>query len=127
MSRVSVSHGGLSPTPEYMSDFATKLAEFIEQKEGQGRRGRWPKATALLIDVSTARFGQLQNDGDLAAWLDSIQVDWEHSPFACVAICYSHLQGVALRGVCRYRPEIDPATRDALEPVLTKMGLPPTG
>ena len=127
LSRVSVSHVGLSPTPEYMSDFATKLAEFIEQKEGQGRRGRWPKATALLIDVSTARFGLLQNDSDLAAWLNAIQVDWEHSPFACVAICYSHLQGVLLRGVCRYPPDIDPATRSALEPVLTTMGLPPTG
>lgn len=127
LSRISVSHPGLSPTPEYMTDFAGKLAEFIEQKEGQGRRGGWQKATALLIDVSTARFGQLQNDSDLAAWLDSIPVDWERSPFACVAICYSHLQGVALRGVCRYRPGIDPARRDALEPVLTAMGLPPTG
>jgi len=57
--------------------------------------------TALLIDVSTARFGLLQNDSDLAAWLDAIPVDWEHSPFAGVAICYSHLQGVALRGAGR--------------------------
>ena len=40
LSRVSVSHPGLSPTPEYMDDFAAKLAEFIEQKEAQGRRGR---------------------------------------------------------------------------------------
>lgn len=127
LSRVSVSHGGLSPTPEYMNDFALKLAEFIEQKEGQGRRGRWPEATALLIDVSTARFGLLQNDSDLAAWLDSIPVDWEHSPFACITVCYNHLQGVFMRGVCRYRPDIDPAIRNALEPVLTAMGLPPTG
>ena len=127
LSRVSVSHPGLSPTPEYMNDFAAKLAEFIEQKEGQGRRGGWAKATALLIDVSTARFGLLQNDSDLAGWLDSIPVDWENSPFACLAICYSHLHGIFLRGVCRYRPDIDPATRSALEPVLTAMGLPPTG
>jgi hypothetical protein len=127
LSRVSVSHGGLSPTPEYMDDFAAKLAEFIEQKEGQGRRGRWPTATALLIDVSTARFGLLQDDSELAAWLDAIAVDWEHSPFACVAISYSHMQGLVLRGVCRYRPDLDPVIRGALEPVLTTMGMPPTG
>ena len=127
LSRVGVSHGGLSPTPEYMSDFALKLAEFIEQKEGQGRRGRWPEATALLIDVSTARFGLLQDDNEPAAWLDAIPVDWEYSPFAGVAICCSHLQGVALRGACQYQPDIDPDIRDALEPVLATMGLPPTG
>ncbi len=110
-----------------MSEFAAKLAEFIEQKEGQGRRGRWPNTTALLIDVSTARFGLLQNDAELAAWLSSIPVDWEHSPFACVAICYSNLQGVLLRGVCRYLPDLTPDIRGALGPVLTTMGLPPTG
>jgi hypothetical protein len=110
-----------------MDDFAAKLAEFIEQKEGQGRRGRWPTATALLIDVSTARFGLLQDDSELAAWLDAIAVDWEHSPFACVAISYSHMQGLVLRGVCRYRPDLDPVIRGALEPVLTTMGMPPTG
>jgi hypothetical protein len=36
---------------------------------------------------------RVQNDGDLAAWLDSIPMEWERSPFACVAVCYSHLQG----------------------------------
>lgn len=127
LSRVSVSHAGFGPTPAYMSDFAAKLAEFIEQKEAQGRLGRWPNTTALIIDVSTARFGLLQNDTEMAAWLNSIPLDWEHSPFACLGTCYSHLQGIALRGVCRYRPDLAPGIRGALEPVLTTMGLPPTG
>ena len=113
-----------APVHERLRDQAGRVHR---AEGGQGRRGRWPQATALLIDVSTARFGQLQNDSELGAWLDSIPVDWEHSPFACVAICYSHPQDVALRGVCRYRPDIDPAIRDELEPVLTTMRLPPTG
>jgi hypothetical protein len=126
--RIFVQHPGITPSDGYLASAATRLARKInDDKAAQGRKGNWdPNRTALLIDISTARMAQLLGQDGLAAWLDDVPVDWEDLPFAAVAVCFSHLHGPFLWGCCRYRPDVDPAQRMYLEPVLCALGLPAT-
>lgn len=123
LSRTTVHHAGFETTSQYRDSLADKLSRSIEIKDSQARRGEWQQATGLLIDISTARYGQLLSQEELASML-SASIDWRASPYAAVSICYSNLHGVGMWGVCKFRPDVDRAIRDALEPALLTMGLP---
>jgi len=123
--RIFVQHAGITPSEGYLTSLAGRLARKVNvDKAVQGRKGRWdPDRTALLVDISTAHLAMLLGQDGLAAWLDSVPVDWEDLPFAAVAVCFSNLQGPFFWGSCRYRPDLDPAERARLEPVLSALGL----
>ena len=125
VSAIVVQHAGIAPSEGYLASLAERLARKVNvDKAGQGRKGRWdPARTALLIDISTAHLAMLLGQDGLAAWLDSVPVDWEDLPFAAVAVCFSNLHGSFLWGSCRYRPDLDPADRACLEPVLSALNL----
>lgn len=126
--RVFVQHAGITPSERYLDTAAGRLAQKINiDKAGQGRKGGWDAdRTVLLVDISTAHLAQLLGPDGLAAWLDEVPVEWEDLPFAGVAVCFSNLHGPFLWGSCRYRPDLDPADRAHLEPVLSALGLPAT-
>jgi hypothetical protein len=127
--RVTVQHHGplLSPSDDYRQTVAGKLKEKIERdKSSQAREGSWSPRTALLIDISAARQMRALESRDLAGWLDGVPIDWDEHPFASVAICFTDLHSVSLTGACRYKPDLDAAARECLEPTLTAIGLPPT-
>ena len=123
--RIFVQHAGITPSEDYLTSLAARLARKVNvDKAVQGRKGKWdPDRTALLVDISTAHLAMLLGQDGLAAWLDSVPVDWEDLPFAAVAVCFSNLQGPFFWGSCRYRPDLDPAERARLEPVLSPLGL----
>jgi hypothetical protein len=123
--RIFVQHAGITPSEGYLTSLAARLARKVNvDKAVQGRKGKWdPDRTALLVDISTAHLAMLLGQDGLAAWLDSVPVDWEDVPFAAVAVCFSNLQGPFLWGSCRYRPDLDRAERARLEPVLSALGL----
>lgn len=77
----------------------------------------------LAVDISTAHLTQLLGQDGVADWLDGVLVEWEDLPFAAVSVCFSNLHGPFLWGSSRYRPNLDPADRTRLEPVLSSLGL----
>ena len=125
ISGIFVRHAGITPSEGYLASLAARLARKVNvDKAGQGRKGNWdPARTALLIDISTAHLAMLLGQDGLAAWLDSVPVDWEDLPFAAVAVCFSNLHGSFFWGSCRYRPDLSPADRACLEPVLSALDL----
>ena len=127
--RVFVQHAGITPSDRYLASAAGRRARKVNvNKAVQGRKGGWDAdRTVLLVDISTAHLAQLLGQDGLAAWLDGVPIEWEDLPFAAVAVCFSNLQSPFLWGSCRYRPDLDPADRAYLEPVLSALGLPATG
>ena len=124
-SGIFVQHAGTTPSEGYLASLVARLARKVNvDKAGQGREGNWdPARTALLIDISTAHLAMLLGQDGLAAWLDSVPVDWEDLPFAAVAVCFSNLHGSFFWRSCRYRPDLSPADRACLEPVLSARDL----
>jgi hypothetical protein len=127
--RIFVQHAGITPAEIYLTSVAARLARKVNvDKAGQARKGRWDAArTALLVDISTAHLALLLGEDGLAAWLDSVPVEWEDLPFATVAVSFSNLHGPFMWGSCRYRPDLDAAEHAHLEPVLSALGLRTTG
>jgi hypothetical protein len=124
LGRVVVAHAGLFPSEEYMNSLARRLERKVNvDKAGQARKGSWGPRTVLLVDISTARLAQWLGPDGLAAWLQGVQFEWDDLPFAGVAICFSHLHGLALGGLCIYRPGLDEAIRQSLQPTLDAIGL----
>ncbi len=124
---IRVVHGDLRPSEAYLASLAARLARKVNvDKAAQARKGSWSARTVLLVDISTAHLAQLLGSDGLSKWLEGIDFEWPDVPFAGVAVCFSHLHGILLQGVCRYRPDIHPDIRSALDPVLTAIGLLPT-
>lgn len=127
LGRVTVQHGSLMPSQDYLASLARRLAHKVNvDKAGQARRGAWDQQTVLLIDISTAHLTRLLGQDGIAAWLDSVTIEWDDLPFAAVAVCFSDLHSVALSGACRYKPGLAAADRERLDPTLTALGLPAT-
>jgi hypothetical protein len=126
--RIFVQHTSIAPSEGYLASVSARLQRKVEvDKAGQGRKGKWDRdRTILLIDISTAHLALLLSWDELAAWLDAISFDWDDLPFAGVAVCFTNLHSPAISGVCRYRPDLNAADRQCLEPVLTSIGLPIT-
>jgi len=78
------------------------------------------------VDISTAHLALLLGQDGLAAWLDSLPVEWQDLPFAAVAVSFRNLHGPFIWGSCRYRPDLDTTECAHLEPVLSALGLPAT-
>lgn len=127
LGRVTVLHGSLMPSENYLASLAGKLAHKVNvEKSGQARRGKWDQHTVLLIDISTAHLTRLLGQDGIATWLDGVAIEWDELPFAGVAVCFSDLHSVSLGGVCRYKPGLADSERERLEPTLTAFGLPAT-
>jgi hypothetical protein len=127
LARILVAHGALGPSERYLTSLAARLERKINvDKAGQARKGSWDKRTVLLIDISTAHLTRLLGQDGLGDLLDGVALDWDDLPFAGVAVCFSHLHGVMLQGVCRYRPDLDAIELSQLEPALRSIGLSPT-
>lgn len=126
--RIVVQHADIMPSEGYLGSAAARLAHKVNvDKAGQGRKGKWDAAqTVLLVDISTAHLAMLLGQDGLAAWLDSVPVEWQDLPFAAVAVSFSNLHGPFMWGSCRFRPDLDVADRARLEPVLSALGLPAT-
>jgi hypothetical protein len=127
LSRVTVRHGSLMPSDDYLVRFGKRLTHKVNVgKAGQARRGAWDQQTVLLIDISTAHLTRLLGQDGIATWLDGVAIEWDELPFAGVAVCFSDLNSVSLGGVCRYKAGLANAERGRLEPTLTALGLPAT-
>lgn len=123
LSRITMLHHTLDAPPGYLDSFEQKVARVIDEKASQARKDGWSETTVLLIDVSTARFGQLMGLGGLQAWFDQIPIEWEDVPYAGVAIAYTHLYGFSINGICRLRPSLSEAQLDLTSSAMTGFGL----